>query len=1105
MNPEKILQMKRIFLNLFILLAAGMTQAQVATNGGSGLAGTYPNLADAITALNAATINSPVIITVTANQTAPAGGYSITAEGTAANSITLIGKGASITASAAQAAGSLTDAIFKLVGADYVTIKDFTLQENAANTTTDEGTNNMTEWAVAVLTASVTNGAQNNTIQNNAISLNKTYQNSFGIYASTAHSSSNAIAGADITAATGGNDNLKIYSNTISNVNIPVAVVGSPAFPGLGLDMGGTSLATGNTLTDWGTTSFYAAFARFDNLINYTNGTTFSRYTPGILAVNQLGPNISHNSITSNTAGVADNAIVGIYAPTNGAITYPGTAFTTNINANKLSLYSNVFGANAAVPLIYGIRVHTGDAVSTLHIDTTEFLGVNHITAGSPGADTLIYSFAQVKHLTMNANKFQNLQIGHTGGLAFMAIQGRVFMPVDGTQNLKNNVISGLQRSSTGAVGSTVGITRGVIASPVATDGSEAGSSFTAENNSFANINTNGGGFSGVVNFDGKQGTATLSKNISGNTFSGIDTRFSTSTVTTGAGVTLVNFTSRGGMHTVSNNLMENIRTDNPLTFGFITGITNTGFFTGMSYSITGNIMRNWDGAQLQGINLVGPGTVSNNQFYGWNGRVTIGTGNTPINMNGLPAGTILNITQNKIGNITNPITGIINAINVGALANITATVNIYNNLIGDLKTPVASNFNAITGINIAGGSLLVADVAYNTVYLNASSSANTFGTSCVLFNGATPAPTLKLRNNVLINLSTPAQDEANNSANGVSAVLRRSIAGTIGVAPSNYDIVSNNNLLYVNPTAGTNNHLTYVEGGIQPSSPTIPPAPTAMSNAQNTLAQMQAFMVNRDQASVTPANSNNPFASLVAADDAFLHINLGINYETHNAGVAIAGITTDFDGDTRDASTPDIGADEYVQGALPVSISTLNGNKAGHDNILSWTTSTEASNRGFDVERSANGVQFTRIGFVASKATNGNSNHRIDYSFTDRNVAAGKFYYRLVQTDLDGRTKTSNVVLINDKAASQAGISSIHPNPARSVVTLTLSATKNGNAYIAVTDATGKLMHKQVAPVAAGSNIVNMNVDKFASGVYFVAVQMSQADQPVIARFIKN
>ena len=1098
--------MKKLLLILAVTCATAISYAQVATNGGSGLAATYPNLADAITALNAATISSPVIITVTDNQTAPTGGYQITASGTAVNTIEILGKSATITASASQAAGNLNDAVFKIVGGDYITIRDFTIRENAGNTTSDIATNNMTEWGVAVLPVSGTNGAQNNTIRNMNIELDKAYANSFGIYSSTAHTPADVTGVTDITAASGGNDNLKIVSNAISNVNIPVAIVGSPAYPGLGLNIGGNFSSEGNIITDWGTTSLFSAYARFDNLINYTNASTFSTYIPGILAVNQLGPNISHNTITSNTAGNADGALVGIYAPSNGAITYPGTPFTTNINGNSLNLYSNVFGSSTAVPLIYGIRVHTGDALSTLHIDTTEFQGANHVTANSPGSDTLIYSFAQVKHLTMNANKFQNLQIGHTGNLAFLAIHGRVFMPLDGTQNIMNNVINGLQRPSTAAVGTTVGIVKGLISNALATDGSEAASSFNVENNNFSNINTNGGGFTAVINFDGKVSLPTLSKNIIGNIFSNIDTRFSTSTSISGGAVTFANFTGRGGTHTVSNNLMENINTANPLTFGNVTGVTNSGFTAGMSYTISGNIMRSWDGAQLQGISFNGPANISNNQFYEWNGRTTVGAGNAAVNMTGIPAGAVVNITKNKIGDITNPIIGTINAINAGASTGIAANLNIYNNFIGNLKTPIATNFNAINGINITSGSLLAADVAHNTVYLNATSSSITnFGTSCILFNASLGS--LKLRNNILMNLSTPGQEGLNSNAFGVTAVLRRSAIGTIGLAPANYDVASNNNLFYVNPTAGTNNHLTYLEGGLF-STPGPPPTATPIANSQNTLAQLQAFMINRDQASVTENTNNSPFKSLTASDPNFLHVDPRFIFTANNAGMNLsATIADDIDGEARSA-TPDMGADEYLTNEdawlLPVTLATLNGQNRQGDNLLTWITASEQNNRGFDVQRSVNGTQFTTVGFVASKAQGGNSQQALTYEFTDLKVA-GNMYYRLQQTDFDGSKRFSNIVLVKSPDALKPGFSSIYPNPVRSNTVLLVNATASDMAAVTVTDASGKVIMQRNEQVFEGSNTINLDMNKVSGGIYFISVKLGKSGKSESLRMIKQ
>ena len=155
-------------------------------SGTKNIPGDYPTLAAAITDLNAQGVGAGgVTLNLLAGnpETAPAGGYVIGGTGSlvlttssAANPIIIQGNANTITASAALTVGALNDAIFKLIGADWVTITGFAMQENAANTVTTLASNNMTEWGVAVLYVTTTDGAQNNTISNNTITLNRTYR-----------------------------------------------------------------------------------------------------------------------------------------------------------------------------------------------------------------------------------------------------------------------------------------------------------------------------------------------------------------------------------------------------------------------------------------------------------------------------------------------------------------------------------------------------------------------------------------------------------------------------------------------------------------------------------------------------------------------------------------------------------------------------------------------------------------------------------------------------------------------------------------------------------------------------------------------------------------
>ena len=340
------------------LILSSVASAQLM--GTKNIPGDYATLAAAITDLNTQGVGAGGVTLnlLAANpETAPAGGYVIGDTGslvlttTSMSSPVIIqGNGNTITASDAQTVGNLNDAIFKLIGADWVTITGFVMQENAANTVTTAGTNNMTEWGVALLYVTTTDGAQNNTISNNTITLNRTYQNTFGIYSNSTHTATAVTVSATATGAAGGNSGLKIYGNNISNVNQGITVVGPTAAVDNNdpLDIGGAALATGNTLTDYGTTGTFSGYANVSATVN------------GILVRNTRNYNVSYNTVTSSNGGTTVGTLRGIYVPafTNA----PTGTFANTINHNSVSLRSAV-----AAGAMNGI--HGGSDDQQRHLD----------------------------------------------------------------------------------------------------------------------------------------------------------------------------------------------------------------------------------------------------------------------------------------------------------------------------------------------------------------------------------------------------------------------------------------------------------------------------------------------------------------------------------------------------------------------------------------------------------------------------------------------------------------------------------------------------------------------------------------------------------------
>lgn len=95
----------------------------------------------------------------------------------------------------------------------------------------------------------------------------------------------------------------------------------------------------------------------------------------------------------------------------------------------------------------------------------------------------------------------------------------------------------------------------------------------------------------------------------------------------------------------------------------------------------------------------------------------------------------------------------------------------------------------------------------------------------------------------------------------------------------------------------------------------------------------------------------------------------------------------------------------------------------------LHWTTESETSNHGFEVER-GDGEHFERIGFVRGQGT---VSTKTEYSFTDPGAEAsarnGQVIYRLRQVDTDGTSAYSQMAVVMFAPATVA-LEQNYPNP---------------------------------------------------------------------------
>ncbi|MCF0049519.1 T9SS type A sorting domain-containing protein [Dyadobacter sp. LJ53] len=115
----------------------------------------------------------------------------------------------------------------------------------------------------------------------------------------------------------------------------------------------------------------------------------------------------------------------------------------------------------------------------------------------------------------------------------------------------------------------------------------------------------------------------------------------------------------------------------------------------------------------------------------------------------------------------------------------------------------------------------------------------------------------------------------------------------------------------------------------------------------------------------------------------------------------------------------------------LPVTLSSFNAVMQENHTVLSWTTSYEANNKGFDVERSADGKKFSKIGHVAAMDDAASLKN---YHYVDATPFSGINYYRLKQLDHDGKFAYSKMAAV--ESAIQEDFS-IYPNPSSDIVNI--------------------------------------------------------------------
>ena len=190
---------------------------------------------------------------------------------------------------------------------------------------------------------------------------------------------------------------------------------------------------------------------------------------------------------------------------------------------------------------------------------------------------------------------------------------------------------------------------------------------------------------------------------------------------------------------------------------------------------------------------------------------------------------------------------------------------------------------------------------------------------------------------------------------------------------------------------------------------------------------------------------------------------------------------------------------------ALPILLVSFKGERVGNNNVLSWSTATELNNKGFNVQYSFNGRDFDNLSFVASKVSSGNSSSVLNYQYTDNKATGANEYYRLMQTDKDGQSNYSNVVMIKGGGINTLSLNAIYPNPAKNSLNLIITSPENKQINLVITDITGQTLSRKNYVVSAGGSNLQLDISNLPSGSYFIKAICSDGCQTATSKFVKE
>ena len=181
-----------------------------------------------------------------------------------------------------------------------------------------------------------------------------------------------------------------------------------------------------------------------------------------------------------------------------------------------------------------------------------------------------------------------------------------------------------------------------------------------------------------------------------------------------------------------------------------------------------------------------------------------------------------------------------------------------------------------------------------------------------------------------------------------------------------------------------------------------------------------------------------------------------------------------------------DNGLAAYNEGGviLPVELTSFISIVKHNDILLQWNTATENNSSIFQIERKSLESPWNKITEIQAA---GNSSTPKIYSYTDKNLRPGNYFYRLKMIDIDGKFKYSNEIETNIAAPREYILNQNFPNPFNPTSRISFSLPKTSFTTLKIYNVLGREVQTIVSEIlSSGTHNYEFDGRNLNSGVYF-------------------